>query len=107
MVNVGKLLSYLDLHVHLTRASPCVEPMEDIVTLDAGPEAGIDDGLHNHPEHLQEANPPGVCVSLRDKYQDVQPQLPWYLPGAPHILDYAHELHPPSRFGGVFPPSPG
>ena len=68
--------------------------------LGAFPEAGIDYGLHGLPERLQEANPSGVFVNLGDQDQDGPPQLPRYLHDDPHVLDYFHELHPPSRFGG-------
>ena len=52
MVNTGKLLLYLELHGHRLCDFTCTEPMEYIVKLDDGTEAGIDYGLHNHPEHL-------------------------------------------------------
>ena len=68
--------------------------------LDAGPEEGIDYGLHDPPKHLQEAYPPGVCVNLGYQDQDGPPQFPWDIPRSPHVLDYLHKLHPPSRFGG-------
>ena len=74
--------------------------MENIVKMDAGPEAGIDNDLHDLSECLQEANLPGICVSLGYQYQDGPPQLPWHIPGDPHILDYFHDLHSPSIFGG-------
>ena len=64
--------------------------------MDTGPEAGINYGIHDLPESLQEAYTPGACVTLGDKYQDGTLQLLWDLPGAPHVLDYFHELHPPS-----------
>ena len=74
--------------------------MEDTVKLDAGPEAGIDNNLYHLPDFLQEADPPGVCVSLGYQYQDGPPQLRWHIPDDPHILEYVHDLYSPSRFGG-------
>ena len=106
MVNTGKLLGYLDLNGCCSLASTCAEPVEDIVELDAGSEVGINNGLHNLPEHLQEAYPLGVCVSLGDQDHYGTPQLPCHLHGAPNILDYAHEIHTSSRFLGVFLPLP-
>ena len=41
--------------------------MEGIVKLDADQEAGINDGLHDLPERLQEAKAPGVCASIGDQ----------------------------------------
>ena len=70
--------------------------------LDSGPEAGIDDGFHGLPEHIKEADTPGVSVSLGYQYQYGLPQFQWYLTSTPQILDYVHELHPTSSFGGVF-----
>ena len=70
--------------------------------LDYGPESGIDDDLHDLPYHLQKADTTGVCVSLGYQYQDGPPQLLQNIPGTTHILDYVHELHPPSRFVGGF-----
>ena len=67
MVDTGKLLGYLELYGFRTQVSPCAETVEDIVKLDAGPGAGIDDGLHNLPELLQEADYPVVCVTLGDQ----------------------------------------
>ena len=53
MVDYGKLLNNLDLHGFCTRVYTYVEPVEDIVKLDAGPEVGIDGGLHKLPYCLQ------------------------------------------------------
>ena len=58
--------------------------------LDDGPEAGIDNNLYHLPDCLQEAEPPGVCVSLGYQYQDGTPQLRWNIPDDPHILEYVH-----------------
>ena len=77
--------------------------------MDAGLKEGIDYGLHDLPERLHEADHPGVCATLGDQVQDVTPQFPQDLPGAPHVLEYFHKLHPPSSFlgGGSFDTSPG
>ena len=63
--------------------------MEDIVELYAGPEVGINHGLHNLPEHLQEANTPGVCVTFGYQYQYGLPQFLQDLPGTSQVLEYS------------------
>ena len=104
MVDAGHILGYLELHCLRPCASTCAELVKDIVKLDAGLEAGINDGLHELTERLQEEDTLGVCVSLGDQDQDGPPQFLWNIPGASHIPDYVHDLHPPSRFG--FSPLP-
>ena len=49
LVVSGKHLGELDLHGCCNRASTRAELVEGIVKLDAGPETGIYDGLHNPP----------------------------------------------------------
>ena len=75
--------------------------------LDAGPEAGISYGLHDLPKHIMEADPPCVCVSLGDKYQDVPPRFTWHLTSDTHIMNFVNKLNPPSIFGGFFAPFTG
>ena len=99
MVDAGNILSKIDINCRRPCDSPRAEPVENTLKLDAGPEAGIDDGLHDLLEHLQKSDPQGVCVSLGNKYQDVPPQLPQNLTVAPHILEYVHNQHTPSRLG--------
>ena len=74
------------------------------MVLGAGLEAGMNYGLHDLPERLQEDDPPGVCVPLGDGDQYGPTQLLRDILGAPHVLDYFHELHLPSRFGVFFAP---
>ena len=102
MFGACKLLGYIDIHSCRHHASTCAEPVEDIEKLYSGPEAGIDDGFHGLPEHIKEADTSSVCVSLGYQNQYGLPQFQWHLTSTPQILDYFHELHPPSRFGGYF-----
>ena len=66
--------------------------------LDAGPEAGIEYFLHGLQYHTQEANPQGVYVLLGYQDQDGPQQLERDIPGAPHVVQYFHNLYPPSKF---------
>ena len=49
LINVGKILGDIDIHGCRPHASPHTEPVEDIMKLDYGPEAGINDGIHELP----------------------------------------------------------
>ena len=49
LVGAGKILDELEFHGRSTCASPHAELVEEIVKLDAVPEAGIYDGIHDLP----------------------------------------------------------